>query len=79
MAKYKLKKNSNNVVNCEILNESANDYIVRFNNGVIQNVPKDRVSQLDNIDEGVTLLEVLRQSTSMVASLHQRLRILQIR
>lgn len=52
MAKYKLK-NSNNVVNCEVLNESTNDYIVRFKNGVIQNVPKNRVSQLDNIDEGV--------------------------
>lgn len=52
MARYKLK-NSNNTVNCEILNESAGDYIVRFKNGVIQNVPKNRVSQLDMIDEAV--------------------------
>jgi hypothetical protein len=63
MAKYKLR-NSNNVVNCEILNESANDYIVRFNNGVIQNVPKDRVSQLDNIDEGV--LDTVRGAAEAV-------------
>ena len=63
MAKYKLR-NSNNVVNCEILNESANDYIVRFNNGVIQNVPKDRVSQLDNIDEGV--LDTVRGAAETV-------------
>ena len=52
MARYKLK-NSNNTVSCEILNESVGDYIVRFKNGVIQNVPKYRVSRLDNIDEGV--------------------------
>ena len=63
MAKYKLK-NSNNTVNCEILNESAGDYIVRFNNGVIQNVPKDRVSQLDKIDEGV--LDTVRQAAGAV-------------
>lgn len=52
MAKYHLK-NNNNTVNCEVLNESAGDYIVRFNNGVIQNVPKERVTHLDKIDEGV--------------------------
>ena len=63
MAKYKLK-NSNNVVNCEILNESANDYIVRFNNGVIQNVPKERVTNLDNIDEGV--LDTVRGAAEAV-------------
>ena len=63
MAKYKLK-NSNNVVNCEILNESANDYIVRFNNGVIQNVPKNRVTNLDNIDEGV--LDTVRGAAEAV-------------
>jgi hypothetical protein len=63
MARYKLK-NSNNTVNCEILNESAGDYIVRFNNGVIQNVPKDRVSQLDKIDEGV--LDTVRQAAGEI-------------
>ena len=52
MAKYHLK-NSNNTVNCEVLNESAGNYIVRFNNGVIQNVPKERVTHLDKLDEGV--------------------------
>lgn len=52
MAKYRLK-NSNNFVNCEILNEHAGDYIVRFKNGVIQNVRKERVSHLDMIDEAV--------------------------
>ena len=63
MAKYKLR-NSNYVVNCEILNESANDYVVRFKNGVIQNVPKYRVSQLDNIDEGV--LDTVRGAAETV-------------
>ena len=63
MARYKLK-NSNNTVNCEILNESAGDYIVRFKNGVIQNVPKNRVSQLDNIDEGV--LDTVRQAAGEI-------------
>lgn len=63
MARYKLK-NSNNTVNCEILNESAGDYIVRFKNGVIQNVPKNRVSQLDKIDEGV--LDAVRGAAETV-------------
>lgn len=63
MAKYKLK-NSNNVVNCEILNESVNDYIVRFKNGVIQNVPKNRITNLDNIDEGV--LDTVRGAAETV-------------
>ena len=61
MARYKLR-NSNNTVSCEILNESAGDYIVRFKNGVIQNVPKKRVSQLDKIDEGV--LDTVRDTVS---------------
>lgn len=61
MARYKLR-NSNNTVSCEILNESAGDYIVRFKNGVIQNVPKKRVSQLDKIDEGV--LDAVRDTVS---------------
>ena len=52
MAKYKLQK-SNNVVSCEVLNESDGQYVVRFGNGVIQSVPKNRVFNLDNIDEGV--------------------------
>ena len=63
MARYKLK-NSNNTVNCEILNESAGDYIVRFKNGVIQNVPKNRVSRLDSIDEGV--LDTVRGAAETV-------------
>ena len=63
MAKYKLK-NSNNVVNCEVLNESAGDYIVRFNNGVVQSVPKDRVTHLDKIDEGV--LDVIKGAADSV-------------
>lgn len=52
MAKYRLQK-SNNVVSCEVLNESSGQYIVRFGNGVIQSVPKSRVYDLDKIDEGV--------------------------
>ena len=63
MARYKLK-NSNNAVSCEVLNESAGDYIVRFKNGVIQNVPKNRVSRLDNIDEGV--LDTVRQAAGEI-------------
>jgi len=69
MAKYKLK-NSNHKVNCEVLNESAGDYIVRFNNGVIQNVPKNRVSNLDNIDEGV--LDYVRDAAKNVNKYGQR-------
>lgn len=52
MAKYRLKS-SNNKVTCEVLNESMNNYIVRFRNGVVQSVPKNRVSNLDYIDEAV--------------------------
>ena len=52
MAKYKLK-NKGRKVNCEILHESENSYVVKFSNGVVQKVPKGRVSELDHIDEGV--------------------------
>ena len=52
MAKYRLK-NKGRKVNCEILHESENSYVVKFNNGVVQKVPKGRVSELDHIDEGV--------------------------
>ena len=52
MAKYKLK-NKGRKVNCEVLHESENSYVVKFENGVIQKVPKGRVSELDHIDEAV--------------------------
>ena len=63
MAKYRLR-NSNNVVKCEVLNESKNEFVVRFNNGVIQKVPKYRVSNLDRIDEGV--LDAVRGAADSV-------------
>jgi len=61
MAKYKLQK-SNNVVSCEVLNESDGQYVVRFGNGVIQSVPKNRVFNLDRIDEGV--LDTVRSAVN---------------
>lgn len=53
MAKYSL--NRTNKVHCSILDENclANTYTVKFDNGIIRNVPKSRVSNLDKLDEGV--------------------------
>lgn len=53
MAKYSL--NRTNRVHCSILDENclANTYTVKFDNGVVRNVPKSKVSNLDRIDEGV--------------------------
>ena len=53
MAKYIIGSTGNQTVNCEILNESAGRYIVRFKSGVIKDVDKNRVKCLDAIDEGV--------------------------
>ena len=53
MAKYRLTKNPNKSVNCEILHENLNGYIVRFDNGMIKNVNKKNVYALDRIDEAV--------------------------
>ena len=53
MAKYNLSSNGSSAVNCDILNESDGMYIVRFENGAIQSVNKDRVHSLNDIDEGV--------------------------
>lgn len=54
MAKYRLS-NNNRLVECSILDENllANTYTVKFNNGIIKDVSKNRVSNLDHIDEGV--------------------------
>jgi hypothetical protein len=53
MANYSL--NRTNRVHCSILDENclANTYTVKFDNGVVRNVPKSKVSNLDRIDEGV--------------------------
>ena len=53
MAKYSL--NRTNHVHCSILDENclANTYTVKFDNGVVRNVPKSKISRLDRIDEGV--------------------------
>ena len=53
MAKYSL--NRSNRVHCSILDENclANTYTVKFDNGVVRNVPKYKISNLDRIDEGV--------------------------
>lgn len=53
MAKYRLEKNHKKSVNCEILHENLNGYIVRFDNGMIKNVKKSNVYALDRIDEAV--------------------------
>ena len=53
MAKYRLTKNPNKSVNCEVLNENLNGYIVRFENGMIKNVKKSSVYALDKIDKAV--------------------------
>lgn len=57
MAKYVLNytKAGFKTVNCAILDENciANTYTVQFDNGVIKNVEKRRVRNLDHIDEAV--------------------------
>lgn len=57
MAKYILNRTNNGpkVVNCAVLDENclANTYTVRFENGMIRDVDKRRVSQLDRLDEAV--------------------------
>lgn len=53
MAKYRLEKNRKKSVNCEVLHENLNGYIVRFDNGMIKNVKKSNVYALDRIDEAV--------------------------
>ena len=53
MAKYNLTSNGNNFVACDILNESNEMYVVRFDNGLITCVDKSKVSDLNSIDEGV--------------------------
>ncbi len=57
MAKYVLNytKNGPRTVNCAILDENilAESYTVQFDNGVIKNVEKRRVRNLDHIDEAV--------------------------
>ena len=53
MAKYRLTKNPRKSVNCEVLQENLNGYIVRFDNGMIKNVNKRNVYAFDRIDEAV--------------------------
>ena len=53
MAKYRLEKNPNKSVGCEVLLENANGYVVRFENGMIKNVKKSNVYDFDKIDEAV--------------------------
>jgi len=52
MAKYKLNK-SNRTVSCSILNESQDKYLVKFKTGSLQVVDKNRVQDLDILDEAV--------------------------
>lgn len=53
MANYSLNRTTR--VHCSILDENclANTYTVKFDNGVVRNVPKSKISNLDRIDEGV--------------------------
>ena len=57
MAKYILNrtKRGTNNVNCSILDENclANTYTVQFDNGIVRNVDKRRVHDLDALDEAV--------------------------
>lgn len=53
MAKYRLMKGGTQSVNCELLTESLDSYIVRFSNGVVRDVPKENVYSLDEIDKAV--------------------------
>lgn len=53
MAKYRLTTNPKKSVNCEVLHENNNGYIVRFDNGMIKNVRKSNVYALNKIDEAV--------------------------
>lgn len=53
MAKYRLTKNPKKSVNCEVLQENLNGYIVRFDNGMIKNVNKKNVYAFDRIDEAI--------------------------
>lgn len=66
MAKYILNYNGSKrrTVNCAVLDENyiANTYTVQFNNGVIKNVSKRRVKDLDHIDEAV--LDKLKEVVS---------------
>lgn len=53
MAKYYLNKT--NKVHCRILDENciADTYTIKFDNGVIRNVSKSKVTDLDKLDEGI--------------------------
>ena len=64
MARFKILEKGNATVPCQILNESAGKYIVKFEDGNIERVSKSLVSDLDKIDEGV--LDMVRNSGKAV-------------
>ena len=64
MARFKILENGNATVPCQILNESAGKYIVKFEDGNIERVSKSLVSDLDKVDEGV--LDMVRNSGKAV-------------
>lgn len=49
-------------VECEVLNENAGQYIVKFKTGVVRGINKNRVYDLDRIDEGV--LDTIRNAAN---------------
>lgn len=49
-------------VECEVLNENAGQYIVKFKTGAVRGINKNRVYDLDRIDEGV--LDTIRNATN---------------
>ena len=55
MAKYRFSTQKNRSINCNILDENllANTYTVKFDSGLIKEVPTSRVYDLDHIDEAV--------------------------
>ena len=53
MAKYNLSSRGRQLVDCDILNESAGRYVVRFPNGSVTTVDKNRVHYLNEMDNEV--------------------------
>jgi hypothetical protein len=49
-------------VECEVLHENAGQYIVKFKTGVVREINKNRVYDLDRIDEGV--LDTIRNTAN---------------
>ena len=69
MAKYRLMKGGTQSVDCELLTESVNCYIVRFQNGVVRDVPKDSLYSFDEVDKKV--IETVRMRNNEKTDMKQ--------